>query len=413
MQYLPQMTALMTSPPTKTTLPVAKPLQFTSPSASTPPTVQAKPLHSLIVSPSSVSTAPVAKPLQYLPQTSSSSLLPTLQSSKGPLPLSSLASVHNSDTPTGLTTPLLNPLLVKPATLPIATGLPQAQYLQEQLTSLLLNMLLSQQQSKLPLQQQQEIQAVLNPLMAPTVANPIIGPGPIVATCTVGSTITTPTVVPTHNQQSHQPVHQKIPVDIPSLRSVGTTVPALPVNSTASDSLQASDTVNELLRGLASSEEQASLQKLSEETVDVLPTFARAMMQMSSSISGQYNEDIHHNSSSGEEHVPSGFSDNSLIQFLHGTDDVGGGGSMALSDSNLKQIMENTDFSDVFFQLRDILKTPDKKQQLQSSSSREESSTGSKNISPLPSQEQDASNVEMMGTYGSNLSQLNIIIIFV
>ena len=38
-----------------------------------------------------------------------------------------------------------------------------------------------------------------------------------------------------------------------------------------------SDTVNELLRGLSSKHDDRSIQKLSEETADVLPTFAKAL----------------------------------------------------------------------------------------------------------------------------------------
>ena len=38
-----------------------------------------------------------------------------------------------------------------------------------------------------------------------------------------------------------------------------------------------SDTVNELLRGLSSKQDDRSIQRLSEETADVLPTFAKAL----------------------------------------------------------------------------------------------------------------------------------------
>ncbi len=38
-----------------------------------------------------------------------------------------------------------------------------------------------------------------------------------------------------------------------------------------------SDTVNELLRGLSSKQDDISIQRLSEETADVLPTFAKAL----------------------------------------------------------------------------------------------------------------------------------------
>lgn len=43
-----------------------------------------------------------------------------------------------------------------------------------------------------------------------------------------------------------------------------------------------SDTVNELLRGLCSHPSDNSLQRLSEETADVLPSFAKAMLSLES-----------------------------------------------------------------------------------------------------------------------------------
>ena len=122
-----------------------------------------------------------------------------------------------------------------------------------------------------------------------------------------------------------------------------------------------SDTVNELLRGLTSTDEHDSLQKLSEETVDVLPTFARAMMQMTSTSTSntptmQATAEI---SSTTDGHSMSASNDNSLMQLLQGENSELG---TAITDSNLKHIMENTDFSDMFSQLRDILKTPEKSQ---------------------------------------------------
>ena len=122
-----------------------------------------------------------------------------------------------------------------------------------------------------------------------------------------------------------------------------------------------SDTVNELLKGLASSKSQeVSLQKLSEETADVLPTFAKAMIEMSGSSSEKNKLDTKEIDIITEDiptQVSSSSSENSLLQFLQGENSAEVGN---MTDSNFRHIMENTDFTDMFSQLRDILKTPEK-----------------------------------------------------
>lgn len=132
-----------------------------------------------------------------------------------------------------------------------------------------------------------------------------------------------------------------------------------------------SDTVNELLRGLCSTtasstrevEEQNSLQRLSEETADVLPTFAKAVIQMSGN-GGRDNVPSSRESmampespppfDSDEQHKDSSGSSDSLLAFLQGENSGMG------TDSNLRQLADQMDFSDVFSQLKDIIRTPEK-----------------------------------------------------
>ena len=139
------------------------------------------------------------------------------------------------------------------------------------------------------------------------------------------------------------------------------TTSSILTHGTQTPIITSSDTVNELLRGLTNTDEHDSLQKLSEETVDVLPTFARAMMQMtgtdtSNTPTMQATAEI---SGTTDGHSMLASNDNSLMQLLQGDNSELG---TAITDSNLKHIMENTDFSDMFSQLRDILKTPERSQ---------------------------------------------------
>ena len=122
-----------------------------------------------------------------------------------------------------------------------------------------------------------------------------------------------------------------------------------------------SDTVNELLRGLYSTsreeQQQESLKRLSEETADVLPTFAKAVIQMGSSSGSQQPSPSPvvgaDNDGAGQLKDSSGSSD-SLLAFLQGESSATG------TDSNLKQLTDQVDFTDVFSQLKDIICTPEK-----------------------------------------------------
>ena len=298
---------------------------------------------------------------------------------------------------------------------PPVPALPQAplnhQELQERLTSLLLNMLISQQQQmRLPVQQQQQVQAVLNSLAPPLSVSTVSSNSSNSISASTSQTATAKAV----SQVKSVPVTlpTTISADIPSLTEAVSLSSVLP-HITSTESMQTSDTVNELLRGLTSNEEEpsSSLKKLSEETVDVLPTFARAMMQMSSSTAVSASLPV---TSTGEDaavkeepllssnppplltdegHISN---DNSLLQLMQGANDEESVNN-TFSDTSLKHIIENADFADMFSQLRDILKTPDKRLSGSTSlSSREESNKTSPSIIQQP-QEQEPSNREAPG----------------
>ena len=136
--------------------------------------------------------------------------------------------------------------------------------------------------------------------------------------------------------------------------------PLMPPLSSNEPVHASSDTVNELLRGLYSTsreeQQQESLKRLSEETADVLPTFAKAVIQMGSSSSQQSSSlpvEPVDNDGAGQVKDSSGSSD-SLLAFLQGE------GSAVGTDSNLKQLTDQVDFTDVFSQLKDIICTPEK-----------------------------------------------------
>ena len=285
------------------------------------------------------------------------------------------------------------------------------QELQERLTSLLLNMLISQQQQmRLPVQQQQQVQAVLNSLAPPLSVSTVSSNSSNSISASTSQTATAKTA----SQVKSVPVTlpTTISADIPSLTEAVSLSSVLP-HITSTESMQTSDTVNELLRGLTSNEEEpsSSLKKLSEETVDVLPTFARAMIQMSSSTAVSASLPV---TSTGEDaavkeepllssnppplltdegHISN---DNSLLQLMQGANDEESVNN-TFSDTSLKHIIENADFADMFSQLRDILKTPDKRLSGSTSlSSREESNKTSPSTIQQP-QEQEPSNREAPG----------------
>ena len=370
---LPAMPLLMSSPTTSTTSTQQQyGASFTSPSSSLATNT---PRYSVAPNPGSLTSETL--------NTSASALLNSILPANPP---------RSSLPPPSLPPPSFLSSLQKtegPSTASVSTGAPPQtlnhQALQEQLTSLLLNMLMSQQQQmRLPLQQQQQVQAVLNSLTpSVSISN---------ASSTAGSFSTSTSQVKTVPTKGIKSPPVTLPSTVSTVNSDVPSVleeipPSLVLPQISVDSVQTSDTVNELLRGLTSSDqqEQQSLKRLSEETVDVLPTFARAMMQMSSSTAtsstppvtsteqtGPLNEEVLLSSQqppllNDEGHISN---DNSLMQLMNDEELV----NNTFSDSSLKHIIENADFADMFSQLRDILKTPDKRSSGSASlSSREES----------------------------------------
>lgn len=266
----------------------------------------------------------VPKPLQYLPQVSLSppSISPLLTT---PTISSPLAAVSQLTTPPAVSSSAVIPSTIDP------------QLLQTQLSSqvnILVNML--QQQIKQQMQQQ-KTQSV-NESTIPQADKQI-------QQQSSSSQVPIPDLTPSdlsllHAPLSDEPYHQPL--------------------------ASSSDTVNELLKGLAAStatdqQTVSSLQRLSEETSDVLPTFAKAMIEMSNTTDKEVFDNANiipkPTATTGQLQGSSSSSDNSLLQFIQGDNSELAAGN---SDSNLRHIMENTDFTDMFSQLRDILKTPDK-----------------------------------------------------
>lgn len=308
-----------------------------------------------------------------------------------------------SNPSTSFSHPNISPVCL-PNTPPITTLTTSTQNLtpqmvQGQLTTLLLNMLQQQLKVNHQQEQQQQIQAILDSLTtsaqsSTTEKSSTMTVFPTTAKQSLSRTnkLTQPDTQSFHSEiqfsDSYMPTisSNSLIHSIPTLTNHSelktSLTPSSPIESsfvtqsniqdsyTTSSILThgtqppiftSSDTVNELLIGLTSTDEHDSLQKLSEETVDVLPTFARAMMQMTSTSTSntptmQATAEI---SSTADGHSMSVSNDNSLMQLLQGENSELGA---AITDSNLKHIMENTDFSDMFSQLRDILKTPEKSQ---------------------------------------------------
>lgn len=127
------------------------------------------------------------------------------------------------------------------------------------------------------------------------------------------------------------------------------------------------DTVGELLKGLATPMgERESLQRLSDETQDVLPTFAQAMLQLHMNSPNSAHNDVsaldtptlQDLTSGGVAGVDPTGSTDSLLGFLAHADNSDLG--LSITDSNMKYVMDNTDFTDMFSQLKDILRTPER-----------------------------------------------------
>ena len=324
--------------------------------------------------------------------------------------------VKNTTTPQILSNPSTSfshpnlPPVCLPNTPPITTLTTPTQNLtpqmvQGQLTTLLLNMLQQQLKVNQQQQQQQQIQAILDSLttseQSSTSEQPLTTEKSLTKTVlsttakqslSYSNKLTQPDTQSFHSQiqftdsymptiSSHSQTHS-IPTLTDHSELNTSLTPSSPIESSfiAQSNVQdpystssilthgtqppiitSSDTVNELLRGLTNTDEHDSLQKLSEETVDVLPTFARAMMQMTNTSTSntptmQATAEI---SGTTDGHSMLASNDNSLMQLLQGENSELG---TPITDSNLKHIMENTDFSDMFSQLRDILKTPERSQ---------------------------------------------------
>ena len=116
-----------------------------------------------------------------------------------------------------------------------------------------------------------------------------------------------------------------------------------------------SDTVSELLKGLSPNEDlinKDSVMKLSQETADVLPNFARAMMHL--------RTETNHYNTIGQLPSISGSSDSSgstdLLTLLQAENSE----FNPINDTSFKSIVDSTDYTDVFAQLKDILSTPER-----------------------------------------------------
>ena len=123
-----------------------------------------------------------------------------------------------------------------------------------------------------------------------------------------------------------------------------------------------SDTVTELLKGLSPSNNQQQTEKesviqLSEETADVLPSFSRAMIHLNTTDSSSKVD----NNNGGLPNTISSHSDEEDSS-IGSTDALAGilktGGN--LEDTDFNNIVDSTDYNEVFSQLKDILRTPER-----------------------------------------------------
>ena len=256
---------------------------------------------------------------------------------------------------------------------PGSSGKVTQQVLQAQLISLLQNMLQQQIQNSQHGAPRQQTTAPLSQPPQPSRVSSAAAAVPSHPPSTTSASVASPVTSFAPTSSTTTLIPSSVPLDFDQFME-----PLLQPLSSEDPVQPSSDTVNELLKGLYSSssrEEQQhdSLKRLSEETADVLPTFARAVVQMSSSSRGGScasgtddgsvntahlsapltpptggvgtSEPSQHNSSE---------SSDSLLAFLQGDNPVIG------TDSNFKQITEQVDFTDVFSQLKDIMRTPEK-----------------------------------------------------
>lgn len=154
-----------------------------------------------------------------------------------------------------------------------------------------------------------------------------------------------------------------------------------------------SDTVNDLLRGLSATPAVVgSIERLSKETEAVLPSFAKALVSSSGEnvvvteegppvISGSFDEQqvefppptssgIGRRGENDEAEIAPNLDCNDdfvllndrLLPSSDASNESLGDFLGSFNDSNVSQRLEQIDFSDVFSQLKDMLKTPDKQQ---------------------------------------------------
>ena len=119
----------------------------------------------------------------------------------------------------------------------------------------------------------QQQRAQLGKSKLPAVANPSQTPV-AQATSTIGSSVASVQAAVTSNQAGNISERDLQSTLVDNFLAEGVATDSTSVSKLFNTS---SDTVNNLLRGLSSVKPSNSIQKLSEETADVLPTFAKAL----------------------------------------------------------------------------------------------------------------------------------------
>lgn len=317
----------------------------------------------------------VPKPLLYLPQMAQLST-PHGGHSDSSASVSSHLSVSGSTTVLGS---IASASILKNTKMTPSGVAPQGNFNQQTVQSQLINLLqniLQQQLSRQ--QQQQQAQAQLIPPSSGTQPVETQSPAQLLSSPVLTSGTNDP---PTNLPMSTTTLPTSLSGQVPASSAIGpssypSSSPRIPESAMFYSS---SDTVNELLKGLttSASNQDRALKKLSEETADVLPTFAKAMMQLDAIASSNQQHHLQRGfaveddgpqdleelpegdhpleNSLGGQRDSSGSSD-SLLTFLQGEGcEVG-----SINDSNLRQLVEQVDFSDAFSQLKDILKTPER-----------------------------------------------------
>ena len=403
----------------------------------------AQKLDDLVTSKSSLQLSPsvatsAKTPLRNTSQNNTSSSMTSITTITLPPP--SITSTSSSTTTTfSQTAPIIHSNVISHPPNPVSTNALNVQLLQAQV-SLLQNMLLKTAQQQQQQQQQQAIQSMIHSLITLCARDPsILQQLNLQALANAAlssnqltsfedhSTVNTDlaSIVTSSATSLHNPVTSSLVSTLtrdtgtiePPL-SFGSDIPALfednpqtsldvanteytptsyqiqpPNTSNTIPVYTSSDTVAELLRGLSSYEnDKNSIQRLSEETVDVLPTFAHAMVQMSTDASNSNKSEFPSTSVQSSTQTINSFSTvpldlphrdspgttDSLMAFLQNENS----GLNAFSDSSMKNIVETTDFSDMFSQLKDILKTPDKGRTINQGGGSVDGSSRGVNLSP-------------------------------